>query len=108
MADELEPGDWLIQAIRHKDKAVRVYAPAQLLFVDNYVRDAQSGKERWEFHLEILRRGQTMKWKQFRSAAQSGLGPQLLPSPKTQAIRDVQTADRLLTLWTPGGLVSRR
>lgn len=46
MADELEAGDWLIQVIKHEDKSVLVYAPAQLLFIDHYVRDAQSGKER--------------------------------------------------------------
>lgn len=53
MANELETGDWVIQCIRHKDKSISVYPPARLLFVDHYIRNQQTGKERYVFHLEF-------------------------------------------------------
>jgi hypothetical protein len=108
MADELEFGDWIIQAITHKDGTITVYPPGQLLLVDSYVRDAESGKERYIFHLEAPGRGETMTWKEFRKATKSLLKPNDLASPRTRPIRDPQVADRLLGLWTPSGRISRR
>ena len=106
MAGELEIGDWLIQVLTYKDKSILVYPPARFLCTDNYARDAHPGKERWVFHLEIPIRGEAMRWKQFRSAARSGRGPQLPLRPRTQAIRGLTDADALLALWTPSGRVS--
>jgi hypothetical protein len=108
MANELEFGDWVIQVTTYKDKSIVVYPPGQLLYIDNYLRDADSGKERWVFHLEAAARGQTITWKDFRRVANSVVGPNKLPTPRTKAIRDVQAADSLLGLWTPSGRVSRR
>jgi hypothetical protein len=107
MAGEMEFGDWVVRVTTHKDKTI-VDPPGQLLFIDSYVRDTDSGKERWVFHLEAPRRGETMTWKQFRWAARSVLGADTLTAPRTIPIRDVQVADRLLAQWTPGGRVSRR
>ena len=107
MASELEFGDWIIQVLRHKDKSVVVYPPAQLLFVDHYVRDKDSGKERWVFHLEAPKRGETMTWSKFCRAAKSFLKLEKSASPRTRPIRDIEVADRLLGLWTAGGRVSR-
>jgi len=106
MAGELELGDWMIQIVRNKDKSVLVYAPGQLLFVDHYVRDSEHGKERWVFHLEVPKSGETMTWKMFRRATKSLADEPL--KPRTKPIRDVQVADEVLALWTPGGRVSRR
>ena len=108
MASELDVGDWLIQAVKYRDEGTFVYPPGQLLLTDHYVRDSDSGKERWVFHLEVPRRGQRMKWKEFRRAANSMLGTGNLTSPRTKPVRDVQVADRILALWTAGGRVSRR
>lgn len=108
MASELEFGDWVIQVTTYWDKRIVVSPPGQLLFIDNYVRDIDSGKERWVFHLEVPKRGETMIWKEFRRAARSVLGAGALTAPRTKPIRGVQDADSLLGLWTPGGRVSRR
>jgi len=105
MASELELGDWMIQSVTYKDKSVLVYAPGQLLVVDHYVRDSERGKERWVFHLEVPKRGETMTWKEFRRVAKSFPAP---TKPRTKPIRDIQVADEVLGLWTPGGRVSRR
>jgi len=107
MANELKFGDWVIAVMTHKDETIVVYPPGQLLFVDHYVRDPNTDKERWVFHLEVPRRGETMTWEGFRRAAKS-LGVGDLHSPRTKPIADVQVADGLLRLWTPGGRVSRR
>jgi hypothetical protein len=104
MADELQTGDWLIEVLTKKDKRILVYPPGQLLLVDSYVRNAKRRKERWVFHLEIPKRGQSMPWSKFRLAAK----PAGLKSPRTTPIRDVQTADVLLGLWTPSGRIARR
>jgi hypothetical protein len=108
MADKLVFGDWLIQIVAYKDKSILVYPPAQLLFVDNYVRDPERGKERWVFHLEVPKRGETMTWNEFGRATRSLLGPGARSKPRTKPIREIQIADELLSLWTPGGRVSRR
>ncbi|MCI0359564.1 MAG: hypothetical protein L0211_13900 [Planctomycetaceae bacterium] len=94
----------MIQIVTYKDNSVLVYAPGQLLVVDHYVRDSERGKERWVFHLEIPKRGETMPWKEFRRAAKSFPAP---TKPRTKPIRDIQLADEVLGLWTPGGRVSR-
>ncbi len=108
MTNELELGDWIIQIVTYKDKTILVYAAGQLLFVDTYVRDPERGKERWVFHLEIPRRGETMTWKAFGRATKSFFGRGAPSKPRTKPIRDVQVADGLLSLWTPSGRVSRR
>lgn len=108
MASELESGDWIIELMTFKDKSVVVYPPGQLLLIDHYVRDRESPKERWAFHLEVPRRRETMTWRAFRKATKSFLGKSMLSSPRTKPIRDVQVADNLLGLWTPGGSLSRR
>jgi hypothetical protein len=108
MANELEVGDWIIEIIKYKDTTITVSPPGALLFIDSYVRDRKLGKERYVFHLEVPKRGQTMTWAEFRRAAKSLLKPDTLASPRTSPIPDVKVADRLLGLWTPGGRVSRR
>jgi hypothetical protein len=108
MASELEMGDWMIQIVTYKDKSVLVYAPGQLLVVDHYVRDSQHGKERWVFHLEVPKRGETITWKEFARAAKSLIGSSAKSKPRTKPVRDIQVADEVLGLWTPGGRVSRR
>ena len=107
MADELEKGDWIIQCIEHKDKSITVYPPAQLLWIDHYIRDKKTGKERYIFHLEIPKRGQTMKWQVFRKLLKARLGI-AMNTPRTRPIRDTKQADDLLSLWTPSGRVARR
>lgn len=108
MADELEMGDWIIQVMTWEDKSVTVHAPGQLLHIDHYVRDSASGKQRWVFHLEVPRRGESLTWAKFRRAAKSLLGPKALAAPRTRPVRDLAMADGLLSLWTPGGRVSTR
>lgn len=108
MADELELGDWIVQAMTYKDKSIAVLAPGQFLHVDHYVRDSDSGKERWVFHLEVPRRSETLSWAEFRRAAKPILGSNAVESPRTRPIRDVAIADGLLSLWTPGGRVSQK
>jgi hypothetical protein len=108
MANELEFGDWVIQAVTRRDKTTAVYPPGQLLLVDNYVRNAESGKKRYVFHLEVPKHGETMTWAAFCRAARSLMRSDNLATPRTRPIRDVQVADGLLGLWTPGGRIARR
>jgi hypothetical protein len=108
LASELEFGDWVIQVMTRKDKSIVVYPPAQLLFIGHYVRDTDFGKERWAFHLEAPKRGETMTWRKFSRAAKSLLKLHKSASPRTRPVRDIEVADGLLGLWTPGGRVSRR
>jgi hypothetical protein len=92
----------------NKDMTITVYPPGRLLFIDTYVRDLESGKKRYAFHLEVPKHGKTMRWEDFRRAAKSILKTDKFTAPRTRPIRDVQEADRLLALWTPGGKPSRR
>jgi hypothetical protein len=108
MASDLDFGDWIIEILTYKDKTILVYPPGQLLFVDHYVRDPKTGKERWVFHLEVPRRGETMTWKQFGRATKSLFGSSAPSKSRTKPIRDIQLADALLGLWTAGGRVSRQ
>jgi hypothetical protein len=106
MADDLEVGDWFVQVVKYKDQSTLVYAPAQFLLLDDYPRGA--GKRRWVFHLEIPKRGEAMDWKKFRKLAKSAFGANAPATPRTRPIRDVRAADSILSLWTPGGRVSRK
>jgi hypothetical protein len=87
MANELVMGDWVIEVMTWKDKSVTVHAPGQLLDIDHYVRDPDSGKERWVFHLEVPRRGEYLTWAAFRRAAKL-LGPKAVKAPRTRPVRD--------------------
>ena len=107
MADELEAGDWIIQVVTYKDKTVLVYPPAQFCHPDRYVREVQSGKERYVFHLEAPRGGQELTWKDFQRAARPILSSQEISKPRTKPIRDIETADALLRIWTPRGRVAK-
>jgi hypothetical protein len=106
MADHLEVGDWFVQVIKYKDQRTLVHPPGQFLLLDTYARGA--GKKRWVFHLEIPKRGEVMDWTKFRRRAKSALGANAPATPRTRPIRDVRAADSILSLWTPGGRVSRK
>jgi hypothetical protein len=107
MADELETGDWVIQCTRHKDKTITVAPPGQLIWMDQYIRNSKTGKERYVFHLELPKRIQTMDWAVFKQAMESILGEKV-SLPRTKPIRDPKKADDLLRLWTPRGRVAKR
>jgi hypothetical protein len=107
MADELESGDWIIQAMKSKDGSVLVHAPGQLLFIDKYVRDPASGKQRYVFHLELPKRGEALTWRDFHKAAGALFGRNKLLR-RTRPVRNLNNADALLRLWTPTGRISRR
>jgi hypothetical protein len=108
MAGELELGDWVIQVVRHKNRVIEVYPPGRYLSVDHYVRDKKSGKERWVFRLEVLKRREALSWNEFSNAGKniSGVGP--LVAPRTKPIRDQLAADQLFSLWTQGGRISQK
>lgn len=106
MADELEQGDWIIQCVKHEDKSITVYPPAQLILIDSYIRNKENGKERYVFHLESPKNGQIMDWKTFRKKLNSILSTNK-KNPPTIAIRDISQADELLRLWTPKGRIAR-
>jgi hypothetical protein len=106
MVDELEKGDWIIQCIKHKDKSISIYAPAQLILIDRYIRDKKTGKERYVFHLESPKSAETMDWKKFRKKLNSILSTDK-KKPPTMAVRDTRQADDLLRLWTPKGRLAR-
>jgi hypothetical protein len=98
----------MIVVMKEKDKRISVNCPGVFLYLNRYVRDSASGKERYVFHYAIPEDGEAMSWKQSHMALKSLLPTKKLASPRTLPIRDVQAADELLKLWTPDGLVSRR
>lgn len=108
IADELELGDWIIQTMTRKDKSIVVYPPGQLLLVDSYVRNPKKRRERWVFHIEMPKRPEAFSWREFEKAAKPILDGARLKKPRTMPIRDVQTADGFLALWTPSGRAARR
>ena len=107
MADELQTGDWIIQCIKYKDNNFTVWPPAQLLFIDRYIRNSKTGKERFVFHLEIPKQCQKMEGAEFKKAANTVLSDALV-KPRTKAIRVVTEADDLLRFWTPAGRIAKR
>ena len=106
MATELEFGDWAIQVLRRKDKTIIVYPPGRFILLDRYTRDRKSGKERYVFHLEVPRRGQTIPWPRFRQTVNRLLNRALKAPPRTMPVPEIEAADRLLTMWTPCGRVA--
>jgi len=107
MADELELGDWVIQVVKYRDGRVLVQSPGQFLCCNSHVRDVESGKERYVFSLEVPIGGESFQWREFTKAAKGVLGSGE-PSRRTKAIRNQNSADELLRLWTRAGRVSRR
>jgi len=107
MADDLELGDWVLMIMTHKDKSVIAYPPGRFLYLDHY-RRGEGNKERWVFHVEVRKRGERMNWEKFQQSVRSI--PQLakLSSPRTMPVRDVDSADLVLDLWTPGGRIAKR
>ena len=107
MADELKVEDWIIQVITYKDKTVLVYPPAQFRFLDHYVRNAESGKERYVFHLETPKGGRVLTWKDFQRVAKPVLSSQGISKPRTKPIRDTEAADAILRIWTARGRIAK-
>jgi hypothetical protein len=107
MVDELEEGDWIIECIKHKDGSITVWPPAQLLYIDQYIRNQKTQKERYVFHSEIFQKCQSLDWSRFRKIANSILS-NTLKKPRTKPIRNIGEADDLLRLWTPAGQISKR
>jgi hypothetical protein len=105
MADELERGDWIIQATKEEDGSIWVQPPAQLLLVDSYIREKKTGKERYVFHIESPKGGQAMNWSSFRKRARAALKSDL--ARRTKAVRDGDQADALLRLWTARGRLAK-
>lgn len=108
MADELEPGDWLLRCIKQEDGTIKVYPPGAFLFLDEYLRDQEQLKKRFVFHLEVPIRDQPLLWPEFRARAKKVLDALSLGTPRTKAIRDLELADKLLAIWTRSGNVSRK
>lgn len=106
-AGELENGDMVIQCIKHEDGSVSVCPPARLLLLEPYIRNKKTGKDKYVFHLESPKDGQTMAWKMFRKKLNAILSTNK-KNPPTMAIRDTQQADELLRLWTPTGRIARK
>jgi hypothetical protein len=107
MVDELEIGDWIIQCIRQEDKRILVFPPSRYIGFDSYIRNEETGKERFIFYLERPKGSQIMSWANFRKEFNS-TSPKKLKKPPTMAIRDVGQADDLLRLWTPKGRIARK
>lgn len=107
IADELEQGDWIIQCVEHKNKLISVHPPAQLIIIDQYIRDKKTGKEKYAFHLETPKGGQKMEWKFFRKKLNSILSQEKV-NPPDMAIRNNEQADELLRLWTSKGRIARK
>jgi hypothetical protein len=105
-ADELEEGDWFIQCVKHEDKSILVYPPAQLILIDHYIHGKNIGKERYVFHLESPKNRQKMAWKTFREKLNAVLSTEK-KNPPTIPVRDTSQADELLRLWTPKGRIAR-
>ena len=105
MADELEFGDWVIQAIRDGSQRISVYPPGRFLNMDSW--DRGKGKKRFVFHLEVPRWGQRIPWSKFKRFLKSIL-KRALAMPRTMAVRDINAADRLLGLWSESGRFSGR
>ena len=105
MESELVKGDWVIQVVKYNNGELVVYPPAQFLFTDSYTRDKKSQKKRYVFHLEGPPQEQTLTWKAFRRHLPSSFSAG--QRPRTMPIRNTDTADKLLRLWTETGRLSR-
>ncbi|MCI0701354.1 MAG: hypothetical protein L0241_09770 [Planctomycetia bacterium] len=106
IVDEADLGTWFLQVLTDEN-SITVFPPGQLRMVDHYIRERKSEKERYVFHLEMPPRCETMTWAQFRRATRSSLGYDSATRPRTRPIKDIEIADAILRLWTPGGRLSR-
>lgn len=107
MCSELEVGDWIIMAMKHKDKSISVSPPGKFRHLKRYVRNPASNRERFLFYLSIPPLGEDMTWQEFRAKAKSLLPTAKLDSPRTRPVRDDQVADQLRALWTRRGRIAR-
>ena len=99
MADEIEPGDWMIQIVEQADKQTIVHPPGQFLLLHKYIRNKKTGQKRYVFHLEIPKRLRSLKWVRFKKIGASILSKEKLAKPRTMPVRGIDAADGLLRIW---------
>jgi len=101
----LRIGDWIINCIRDSDGNRHVYAPQQVLGLENYPRG--QGKKRYLLLSEAPDAGQAMTLASFRRRVRS-LIPELdSDCPRTRPIANAVDADAILRIWTPGGRLAK-
>lgn len=99
-AKHVQLGDWMILSVQYGDGSVKVWPPAQFLWLDRYPRGR--GKYRYITHLERPRGGTTVSWARFAKAIPQPFQAKYL-KPRQRGIVDPAEADSLLSLWTLGG-----
>lgn len=104
--DKIRDGDWIVTCIADTGGKRYVHSPQQVIGHESYSRG--QGKRRYLLLSEAPDRGQRMPLSQFRPSIRSVV-PQLdTERPRTMAITDIETADRILGLWTAGGRIAKQ
>ena len=106
IGDKLELGDWVIQAVTQEDKTILVSPPAQ--FLSKISEITPRGRCITVLSFEAPKGGSGVSWNQFRQAAKPYLEPRRLLRPRTIPVREIDSADGLLRIWTAGGRISKR
>lgn len=104
--DDVRPGDWIVTCVADSKSRRFVHAPQQVIGHEIYARG--KGKKRYLLLSEAPNSGEEMSISTFRRHVRR-LVPQLdAQRPRTMAIENIDSADAILSLWTPGGRVAAR
>lgn len=104
--DAVRDHDWVVCCFEDTAGQCGVWAPAQVLTHESYVRG--HGKHRYLLLLEEANNAQSMRLAKFRTRVRK-LVPELdRRDPRTRPIADEAEADAILRLWTPSGRISKR
>jgi hypothetical protein len=94
-----------VQMIRDAKGHVDVHAPGTFLTAESYPREGGRGKRRFIALMEPRDRPQSQIWSQFTRRVHSAVPA--ITARRTHRVTDPSVADRILSLWTPSGRLSR-
>jgi hypothetical protein len=104
--DDIRPGDWIVTCVADSEGGRYVYPPQQVIDHESYAR--APGKKRFLLLSEAPDKGEEMTLSMFRRHVRR-LVPKLdAEHPRTTAIKSIEIADAILSLWTPGGRIAAR
>jgi len=102
--DDIRVGDWIVTCVADSDGHRDVWPPQQVLGQESYARG--QGKRRYLLNSEAADGAEPMPLARFRRHIRNEV-PQLdTERPRTLAITNLDTADKILGLWTTSGRIA--
>lgn len=102
--DDIRVGDWIVTCVTNSHGEREVWSPQQVLGQESYPRG--QGKYRYLLNCEAADGAESMPLATFRRHIRNQVPKLDTERPRTLAITNIDTADKILGLWTTSGRIA--